>query len=84
MKIIDQPFSREIGPDVISFPAALRSALRQAPDVIFVGELRDRETVETAIHAADTGHLVMSTLHTKDAADSLGRLLSFSMKISSR
>lgn len=68
---------REIGPDVVSFPVALRSALRQAPDIIFVGELRDRETVETAIHAADTGHLVMSTLHTKDAADSLGRLLSF-------
>ncbi|MDD9952443.1 MAG: PilT/PilU family type 4a pilus ATPase [Zetaproteobacteria bacterium] len=68
---------REIGQDAASFPVALRAALRQAPDIIFVGELRDRETVETAMHAANTGHLVVSTLHTKDAGDSLGRILSY-------
>ena len=59
---------REIGIDVASFAAALRGALRQDPDVILVGEMRDLETIETAILAAETGHLVMCTLHTLDAA----------------
>ncbi|MBQ49853.1 MAG: type IV pili twitching motility protein PilT [Zetaproteobacteria bacterium] len=68
---------REIGTDTGSFSDALRSALRQNPDVILVGELRDRETTETALMAAETGHLVMSTLHTNDAVESLTRLLSY-------
>lgn len=68
---------REVGSDVESFAAALKSALRQAPDVILVGELRDRETTQTALMAADTGHLVLSTLHTGDAVDSLTRLMSY-------
>ena len=66
---------RELGLDTPSFAQALRSALRQAPDVILVGELRDSETVEVALQAAETGHLVLSTLHTNDAADSLLRIL---------
>ncbi len=68
---------REIGVDAASFPAALRSALRQNPDVILVGELRDRETTETALMAAETGHLVLSTLHTLDAVETMTRLLSY-------
>jgi twitching motility protein PilT len=68
---------REIGVDAESFAAALRSALRQNPDVILVGELRDRETTETALMAAETGHLVLSTLHTMDATESITRLLSY-------
>jgi len=68
---------REIGVDTLNFQSALRAAMRQNPDVILVGELRDRETVETALQAADTGHLVVSTLHTHDAVESLTRLLSF-------
>jgi len=68
---------REIGIDTESFPAALRSALRQNPDVILVGELRDRETTETALMAAETGHLVLSTLHTLDAVESMTRLMSY-------
>jgi len=68
---------REVGIDTPSFSHALRSALRQNPDVILVGELRDRETVETAVNAAETGHLVMSTLHTNDAVESLTRVMSF-------
>jgi twitching motility protein PilT len=68
---------REIGIDTATFAAALRSALRQNPDVILVGELRDRETTETALMAAETGHLVLSTLHTMDAVESLTRLLSY-------
>ena len=68
---------REIGIDAESFPSALRAALRQNPDIIFVGELRDRETTETAIMAAETGHLVFSTMHTTGAVESLGRLLSY-------
>ncbi|MEY2988461.1 MAG: hypothetical protein RJB13_1982, partial [Pseudomonadota bacterium] len=66
---------RELGLDTPSYAQALRSALRQAPDVILVGELRDSETVEVALQAAETGHLVLSTLHTNDAADSLLRIL---------
>lgn len=68
---------REIGTDSDSFQTALRGALRQNPDVIFVGELRDRETTETALMAAETGHLVMSTMHTIDAVESLTRLMSY-------
>lgn len=68
---------REIGIDAQTFELALRSALRQNPDVILVGELRDKETTETALMAAETGHLVMSTLHTMDAVESLTRLLTY-------
>jgi len=64
---------REIGEDVADFPSALRAALRQNPDVIMVGEMRDLETVETAIMAAETGHLVLSTLHTVDAPETVQR-----------
>jgi twitching motility protein PilT len=66
---------RELGPDTHSFSIALRQALRQDPDVILVSELRDLETIRTAITAAETGHLVISTLHTIDAAKSLDRLI---------
>ena len=66
---------REIGPDSASFGAALRSALRQDPDVIFVGEMRDLETIDIALKAAETGHLVLSTLHTTDAARTIGRII---------
>ncbi len=68
---------REVGIDSESFQTALRGALRQNPDVILVGELRDRETTETALMAAETGHLVMSTLHTNDAVEALSRLMSY-------
>lgn len=68
---------REIGIDTPNFGSALRSALRQNPDVIFVGELRDKETTETALMAAETGHFVLSTLHTVDAAETLTRVLSY-------
>ena len=68
---------REIGEDTKNFSTALKDSLRQDPDIIMVGELRDRETIETAIMAAETGHLVFSTLHTKDAADSLTRIMSY-------
>lgn len=68
---------REIGIDTESFSSALRASLRQNPDVIFVGELRDKETTETALMAAETGHLVLSTLHTSDAVESLTRLMSY-------
>ena len=67
---------REIGIDTTSFSGALRSALRQNPDVILVGELRDQATIETALMAAETGHLVMSTLHTLDAVETIPRILS--------
>ena len=66
---------REIGPDTGSFSAALRAALRQDPDVILVGEMRDTETIEIALKAAETGHLVLSTVHTTDAAKTIGRLV---------
>lgn len=68
---------REIGTDTASFPAALRAALRQDPDVIMVGEMRDFETVDTSLKAAETGHLVFSTLHTSDVASTINRLVSF-------
>ncbi len=67
---------REIGVDTNSFANALRAALRQDPDVILVGEMRDFETIETAITAAETGHLVMSTLHTLDATETINRIIS--------
>ncbi len=67
---------REIGVDTQTFASALRAALRQDPDVILVGEMRDFETIETAITAAETGHLVMSTLHTLDATETINRIIS--------
>jgi twitching motility protein PilT len=66
---------REIGSDTTSFSHALRSALRQDPDVILVGEMRDFETIETALLAAETGHLVFSTLHTLDATETINRII---------
>jgi twitching motility protein PilT len=66
---------REIGNDTHDFPAALRAALRQNPDVIMVGEMRDLETIDTAIMAAETGHLVLSTLHTVDAPETISRIV---------
>jgi twitching motility protein PilT len=66
---------REIGVDTTSFSQALRSALRQDPDVILVGEMRDFETIETALLAAETGHLVFSTLHTLDATETINRII---------
>jgi twitching motility protein PilT len=66
---------REVNVDADSFAIALRAALRQDPDVILVGEIRDVETAETAMHAAETGHLVMSTLHTLDATETINRLI---------
>lgn len=68
---------REIGTDVSSFPQALRQALRQSPDVILIGEMRDAETVAAAISAAETGHLVFSTLHTVNAVQTVERIISF-------
>ena len=66
---------RELGKDFDSFANGLRSALRQAPKVIFVGEMRDRESVEIALSASETGHLVLSTLHTIDAGQTINRIL---------
>ena len=66
---------REIGSDTLSFSDALRSSLRQDPDVILVGEMRDFETISTALTAAETGHLVLSTLHTLDAAETINRII---------
>src|SRR3954447_15353477 len=68
---------REIGSDTASFKRALRRVLRQDPDVILIGEMRDDETVQTALSAAETGHLVFSTLHTADAAETVNRILEF-------
>lgn len=67
---------REIGQDTLSFPSALRSALREDPDVILVGEMRDMETIETALLAAETGHMLLSTLHTLDAGETINRIIS--------
>jgi len=67
---------RELGSDTISFAKALRAALRQDPDVILVGEMRDFETIQTALTAAETGHLVLSTLHTADAVETVNRIIS--------
>jgi twitching motility protein PilT len=68
---------REVGTDTLSFQAALKSVLRQDPDVILIGEIRDKETLDTALKAADTGHLVFSTLHTTDATQTISRVISF-------
>src|SRR3954463_1530922 len=68
---------REVGLDTESFGQALRRALRQDPDTILIGELRDAETAQTALQAAESGHLVMSTLHTIDAAETVGRMIEF-------
>jgi twitching motility protein PilT len=68
---------REVGTDTMSFGAALRHVLRQDPDVILIGEIRDAETLDTALKAADTGHLVFSTLHTTDATQTINRVISF-------
>src|SRR3954452_141209 len=67
---------REVGVDTMSFGQALKSSLRQDPDVILVGEMRDLETIETALTAAETGHLVLSTLHTLDATETISRIIS--------
>ena len=68
---------REVGQDTASFKRALRRVLRQDPDTILVGEMRDEETVHTALSAAETGHLVLSTLHTVDAPESINRIIDF-------
>ena len=68
---------REVGQDTNDFLSALRAALRQDPDVILIGEMRDTETVRAALQAAETGHLVMSTLHTQDAAETVNRVIDF-------
>ncbi len=67
---------RSIGQDSLSFSRALRAALREDPDIILVGEMRDVETIDTALHAAETGHLVLSTLHTLDAKETINRTIS--------
>jgi twitching motility protein PilT len=74
VSIINQ---REIGEDTTSFARALRRVLRQDPDVILIGEMRDEETVRTALSAAETGHLVLSTIHTVDASESVNRIIDF-------
>ncbi|HRX63545.1 MAG TPA: PilT/PilU family type 4a pilus ATPase [Candidatus Absconditabacterales bacterium] len=68
---------REIGHDTWSFENALRSAMRQDPDILFVGEIRDRETAESVLNLAETGHLVFSTLHTNSASNTINRFISF-------
>src|SRR5579862_7092895 len=74
LSIVNQ---REVGLDTESFGQALRRALRQDPDTILIGELRDAETAQTALQAAESGHLVLSTLHTIDAAETIGRMIEF-------
>ncbi|MEO7084454.1 MAG: type IV pilus twitching motility protein PilT [Gemmatimonadaceae bacterium] len=74
MSLINQ---REVGTDTATFGQALRRVLRQDPDIILIGEIRDLETLDTALKAADTGHLVFSTLHTTDATQTINRVLSF-------
>jgi twitching motility protein PilT len=66
---------REIGTDSASFPRALRSALREDPDVLLVGEMRDLESIETTLTIAETGHLVLATLHTNDAPQAIDRVI---------
>ncbi len=68
---------REVGSDTLSFDSALRHVLRQDPDVVLIGEIRDKLTLDTAMKAADTGHLVFSTLHTTDATQTINRVISF-------
>jgi twitching motility protein PilT len=74
LSIVNQ---REVGIDTVDFGQALRRALRQDPDTILIGELRDAETAQTALQAAESGHLVFSTLHTIDAAETVGRMIEF-------
>ena len=74
LSIINQ---REVGHDTESFARAMRRVLRQDPDVILIGEMRDEETVRTALAAAETGHLVLSTLHTLDATETINRIIDF-------
>ena len=74
LSIINQ---REVGSDTKGFPQAMKRVLRQDPDVILIGEMRDEETVRTALSAAETGHLVMSTLHTLDASETINRIIDF-------
>lgn len=74
MALINQ---RELGMDTLSFSNGLRAAMRQDPDIILIGEMRDKETVEAALSAAQTGHLVLSTLHTQDAIRSVNRIIDF-------
>src|SRR5207237_9658856 len=74
MAIVSQ---REIGMDTLDFASALRSAMRQDPDVIFVGEIRDPETVKAGLQAAETGHLVISTLHTTNVTETVNRIIEF-------
>ena len=74
MSAIDQ---REVGSDTDSFESALRRVMRQDPDVILIGEMRDETTVRTALAAAETGHLVLSTVHTLDAPETINRILDF-------
>jgi len=74
LSIINQ---REVGSDTESFAKAMRRVLRQDPDVILIGEMRDEETVRTALSAAETGHLVLSTLHTLDATETINRIIDF-------
>lgn len=69
-------YQREVGVDVLNFSRGLRASLREDPDVILVGEMRDRDTIETALLAAETGHLVLSTLHTLDASETINRIIS--------
>jgi twitching motility protein PilT len=68
---------REVGNDTLTFNSALRHVLRQDPDLILIGEIRDMETLDTALKAADTGHMVFSTLHTTDATQTVSRVISF-------
>jgi twitching motility protein PilT len=74
MSVINQ---REIGVDTLDFPTALRSALRQDPDTILVGELRDHDSLEIALAAAETGHLVLSTIHSMNASETINRIVGF-------
>src|SRR5690606_13497544 len=74
--VLSSVSQREIGHDTRSFANALRAALRQDPDVIHVGEIRDQETMKIALEAAETGHLVLSTLHTPDVARTMNRVMS--------
>ena len=74
MSVVTQ---REVGQDTMGFHAALRAAMRQDPDVIFVGEIRDMETVSAALQAAETGHLVLATLHTTDVVETINRIVDF-------
>jgi twitching motility protein PilT len=75
---------REVGQDTTSFASALRAALRQDPDVILVGEIRDEETMDIALRASETGHLVLSTLHTQDVTRTVARVLSLCANLDPR